>query len=372
MNLLFVASSRIPTERAMGTAIMRQCEAFAEEGHIVTLLVPRRKNTYTEDPFEYHGVKRIFRIVHVWCLDVPIKNIVAYYVRQTTFLCGLICHILTASDSILYSREPELLGILPTRKKMIVELHHMYGLRLFGRFLLKRMSGIITITNALKEDVVAQFAYPPEHILVAPSGIRIEEFKNGESKEQVRRRLGLPQDEKIAVYIGSLEQWKGVLTFFDAAALLSKEGVVSVVIGGLPEEVEKLRIKYPQVVFLGSRPQRELVHNQQAADVLVVPNTARTEISARYTSPLKVFAHLTSGVPIVASSTIAMREILSDETAILVHPDDPSALAQGILLALSDIQASKDRAQKALSQASQFDWNTRAKRITAFLSNIAT
>ena len=65
------------------------------------------------------------------------------------------------------------------------------------------------------------------------------------------------------------------------------------------------------------------------ADVLVLPNTA-TEVSARYTSPLKLFEYLAAGRPIVASRLPALAEVLEDDVnALLVAPGDPAALADG-------------------------------------------
>lgn len=85
--------------------------------------------------------------------------------------------------------------------------------------------------------------------------------------------------------------------------------------------------RFPHVSFLGERPYKELPINQRAADVLVIPNTARTAISARFTSPLKAFAHMASDVPIVASDVPSIREALSETNAFFFAPDDARSLA---------------------------------------------
>ena len=52
----------------------------------------------------------------------------------------------------------------------------------------------------------------------------------------------------------------------------------------------------------------------------MLPNTA-TEVSARYTSPLKLFEYLAAGRPIVASRLPALAEVLEDGVnALLVAP----------------------------------------------------
>src|SRR5262249_13241169 len=65
-----------------------------------------------------------------------------------------------------------------------------------------------------------------------------------------------------------------------------------------------------------------------AAAVLVLPNSRAEPISARYTSPLKLFEYMAAGRPIVASDLPSLREVLTGgRNAVLVPPDDPGALA---------------------------------------------
>jgi len=370
MKIIFIASSRIPTERAMGTAIMKQCEAFASAQHAVTLLVPKRRHTIFEDPFVYHRVKQNFSITEVWCLELPWKNRIAYYLRQFTFLCALTIELLRMDgESRLYGREPELVALIPTRKRKFIELHHLYGLSRFGKTLLKQFGGIITLTHALKDDVTSRYAYPAERIQVVPSGVNLKEFENPESRVSARTRLGLPLDAKIALYIGSLEAWKGVGTFLDASHELKDAGILSVVMGGTDAQVAPSKAKYPDVLFLGHRPKSEISHNQQAADVLVAPNTAKEEISARHTSPLKVFEYMASGVPIVASATEAIREVLNDMNAILVPPDEPVALCEGIRAVMDNEEHAVAIARQAKIDVLQYDWEHRTTTIVSFMNH---
>lgn len=369
MKIIFIASSRIPTERAMGTAIMKQCEAFSSAQNEVTLLVPRRRHAITEDPFVYHRVIQNFTIREVWCLELQSRSRIAYYLRQFTFLCALTVELVgMPNESCLYGREPELIALIPTRKKKFIELHHLYGLSRFGKTLLKQFGGIITLTHALKNDVTSRYVYPAERIQVVPSGVNLKEFEKPESRVNSRTRLELSAHAKIALYIGSLEAWKGIGTFLDASHALLDTGILSVVIGGTDEQIAPLKVKYPDVLFLGHHPQSELPHNQQAADVLVVPNTAKEEISARHTSPLKVFAHMASGVPIVASATEALCEVLSVKNATLVPPDDPRALAEGIQRVFEDTHHSATIAEQAKEDVIKYDWNSRTASIITFIN----
>lgn len=368
MKLLFVANSRIPTERAMGTAIMKQCEAFARASVTVELVVPRRQNVHTENPFLYHGVAENFIITYIWSLDFHALEYVRmrFFIQKLSFFVGLFFYILKTDADILYTREPELIGLLPTSKTKFVELHHLYGLGTLGTFFLSRCTGIITITKALKEDVSHLFNIPLKKMHVAPSGVDLYKFKEGVTKEQARRTLGINTTKPVAVYTGSLEKWKGYGTFLEASKVLG-DTVQCVVIGGNDNQVSLLRIEYPGVLFLGFLSQQMVSRNQKAADIFVAPNSGTELISSRYTSPLKVFEYMASGVPIVASATTALSEILSDTNAVLVTPDNSEALAEGIKKVTGDAVFAENIAQQAKKDVVQYDWAVRTSSTLSFL-----
>ena len=64
MKLLYIASIRLPTEKAHGIQIMKTCEAVSQIGVDISLFVPTffLFNQSKEDPFDYYGVKRLFEI----------------------------------------------------------------------------------------------------------------------------------------------------------------------------------------------------------------------------------------------------------------------------------------------------------------------
>ncbi|MCH7883412.1 hypothetical protein IIA95_03290, partial [Patescibacteria group bacterium] len=70
MKLIYIANARIPTEKAHGIQIMKTCEAFADNGAEIELVVPWRFNPIKNDPFEYYDVKRVFKIVKIPSLDL--------------------------------------------------------------------------------------------------------------------------------------------------------------------------------------------------------------------------------------------------------------------------------------------------------------
>src|SRR5690348_12239384 len=73
MKLLYLANIRLPTPKAHGLQIMQMCEAVAQAGVDVTLIIPDRFNRpelVNADPWIYYGVDHNFAIQWVACLDL--------------------------------------------------------------------------------------------------------------------------------------------------------------------------------------------------------------------------------------------------------------------------------------------------------------
>jgi len=367
MNILYVANMRMPTEKAHGIQIMKACEAFVHSGHELELIVPNRCSPIKEDPFTYYGIKSPFKITRLFTADTVEWGALGFVFQSVLF--GIVAAIYKEIKKVdvVYGRDEivlTMIGIL-TKKKIIWESHDG-AWNIWARYLSRRSSGIVVVTKSAI-DFYKKHNVPEENILAVSNGVDLDDFSNPESKQEARSRLGLPQDEKIALYIGKLDGWKGLGTLLEASVLLSDVKVV--IIGGEKGHIEKLSKKYPDVIFLGPMPYNALPNNQAAGDVLVVPNTAKDPISVLFTSPLKLIAHMASHSPIVVSDLPSTR-FVADGVALFVKPDDPSALAYGIK-SLVDNQALADTiVHGALERVKDFSWSSRARRIGRFLRKV--
>ena len=364
--LYYMANMRFPTERAHGIQVAKMCEAFARSGANVTLLVPDRK-TIQDDPFTYYGLERNFTIEKIPVPDIVRFGTVGFLVESFLFALRATRRALQEKDAIIYTREELPLLLLPAYRAF----YEAHQLRRSSFFLLgiKRAKGIISITQGLK-DALVRIGVPEGRIFVAHDGYDERQFSLSVTRAEARGRLSLPLDGKIAMYIGGFEVWKGVDTLCKSAEFLKKENVKVVVIGGTAEEKEKYSRMYPLVTFLGARPYTELAVNQQAADILVVPNSANTDLGSKFTSPLKLFAHMASGVALVVADTPSLKEVVDPTQIIKFTPDNPESLAYAIRKALSSEWLASwisKEAGEVKKRAKEFTWDERAKNVLAYM-----
>jgi glycosyltransferase involved in cell wall biosynthesis len=107
---------------------------------------------------------------------------------------------------------------------------------------------------------------------------------------------------------------------------------------------------------------------QKSADILVIPNSGKEDISRLYTSPMKLFEYMASGVPVVASDLPSIREILSENNSVLFIPDDANSLADAIKKILGNPALADKISKQALSDVQKYTWNNRAKEIISFIT----
>ncbi len=360
-KLFYIANIRFPTERAHGIQVASMCAAFAKQGVDVTLLVPDRE-TISEDPFSYYGVERNFKIEKVPVPDIVRLGTIGFFVESFLFAWRAAARVKKEPETIVYTREEWPLFFLP-RHRAFYEAHQLRRSFFFKR-LIHRAKGIVSITQGLKNALVEE-GFSEERILVAHDGYDEKQFAERVSKAEARKRLRLPQDGKIAMYIGGLEGWKGSRTLLLASEELREAGIRVAIIGGMEKELTDMREKYPAVYFLGARPYRELPAHQQAADILVVPNSMESALGGIFTSPLKLFAHMASGVALAVADTPALNEVVGPTQVFTFSPDNSHSLSDTIKRALSPewLPEWKSKAAEAEKRAQEFTWEKRAETV---------
>jgi glycosyltransferase involved in cell wall biosynthesis len=363
MKILYIANIRVPTEKAHGIQVMKMCEAFAKQVQ-TELVLPRRYSVIKDDPYQYYNVAKNFTITKLGTIDTVRLGWAGFLLQALSFALSSFLYIRKQPrDVVIYTRDGFVVLAAYLAGRQSVFEAHMLPENILHRFVIAKATKIVSISEGLRK---AFLEFYKGSMIVAPDAVDLEEFAVSLTSAQARLGLGIETKLPAVMYVGKLDSWKGYDVLLEASRFL--EGVAQVVIiGGDENQVIGLKIKYPNVIFKGYLPYRELPGHQRAADVLVIPNSAQSDISRLYTSPLKIFAHMASGVPIIASDLPSIREVLGEQNALLVPPDDPKGLANGIKKLLTDKELSGRLARRAQEDSLRYSWQGRAKQIITFI-----
>ncbi|MEO7965738.1 MAG: glycosyltransferase [Gemmatimonadaceae bacterium] len=157
-----------------------------------------------------------------------------------------------------------------------------------------------------------------------------------------------PDGVPLAVYTGNFASYQGLDLLFDALPALAVLVPTArlLVVGGGPAEIagalEALRARnvVDRVRFAGQQPAERMAEFMALADVLVSPRTNGEN------TPLKIYAYMASGRPIVATDRRTHTQVLDDDTAFLCAPE-PAALSAALAAVLTDPAAYTRRAAAA-------------------------
>lgn len=379
-----VANVRFPGPKANGIQIAAMAQALSDTGLTVDVVVPRRFGHEPGDPWTHYGVRRSFGVQRVASFDLidllpTSAQRLPFLMQSLTFALRALARAAVTRDAGVFVRDHYTLSVLASGlrpedlQRISAEVHNLpgdAGRRRRVTRLLARLPAVVTISEGLRQDLIGE-GLEPERILTAHDGVHLARYAGLPEAPVARAELQLPNELPLIVYAGQLYTWKGVDTLVAALQHLPQARLL--VVGGdaqnLPRIEAAVQRHAPGRVHLaGLVPPGDVPFHLAAADVIVLPNTAKEEISARYTSPLKLFEAMASRRAIVASDVPSLGEVLThDQNAWLVAPDDPVALAEGLEVVLSDEARRARLAAQAWEDVQACDWTARGQAVASFL-----
>lgn len=378
MKLFLIFHGRYPSEKAASLFAAKSAEAFAQKGLEVIVIVPKRKGQIEQDSFYYYSVKRIFRIQYLPVVDFYSLlggGKIAFWLSYLSFsfACKKFINKNSSLTDIIYSNEITPLALCSKiRKNCFYEMHDFpeSKIGIFGKYL-NKMRWILIHNRWKLEEAKKLFLFVPHSkYLYEPNAVDLKDFDIETNQETARTTLSLSLDKKIVVYTGHLYGWKGVDTLAKSAELLPDNYLV-IFIGGTSADVDRFRDKYEKiktVKIVGHVKHSEIPIWQKAADILVLPNTAKEKISAFYTSPMKLFEYMASGRPIVATDIPSIREILNESNSVIVEPDNPVKMRDGLVKVGESVDLADKIASRAFLDVRLHTWEKRAERIIKFIN----
>src|SRR3989344_4561532 len=376
MKIFYIANARIPTEKAHGLTIVKGCEAFAKAGATVTLVLPRRKTQFEKNLFETYGVARTFDVHYMPTLDALrfSSSRLAFFIAYTTFYISVFFLLARTKkkDTVIYTRDTPFLLFTVLGIPSVLECHHVFAKQRMYFWLARRAKGIITISQALRQKFISA-GFKGERIQVEPSGVELATFALDTPQDTARKSLKLPPDSPIILYSGNfttMGEDKGISDILRSLSHIPK--VLFVAVGGsekdlarYTEEAKNLHVE-SRVILKGFAPQATLALYQRAADIALMPFPDTPHYRSNM-SPVKMFEYMAGGGPIFSPAFPTQHEGVNGKNAVLVPPDNPSALAQAIEELLKHPERAQEFARQAKRDVLAYSWDERTKRILSFI-----
>ncbi|MGQ1890976.1 glycosyltransferase [Thermophagus sp. OGC60D27] len=366
-RMLYVAEVQLPGRKASSIHVMRMCRAFALQGIKVKLLAFSSKQfTNKQELFRYYDVEDCFEVK---LLKSPgTGRLSAFYLAFRAVM-----EVLFYRPDIAYTRSPVSSFFFSfLRCRFVYEAHvllhhtgHKWLASFFRRFSkAHRFLGMVAISSALK-NLYVERGTPPGNIFVAHDGADAKPLDvKGELKGSLPFNAG---------YFGNVYKGRGVDIIIGMAHRMP--GVGFHIIGGLSDDIDP-RYEIPDnLFFYGFLPPSEVHLYRNACDVLLAPYQPEVFVSEKkaystssYMSPLKIFEYMSACKPIIVSDMPVLREVLTEDCAMLVPPSDESRWVGALDLLTNNEVKRKAIAMKAYDHfCDRHTWNKRAEAINKWI-----
>jgi D-inositol-3-phosphate glycosyltransferase len=215
----------------------------------------------------------------------------------------------------------------------------------------------------------------PERIEVIAPGVDHTLFSPGD-RTSARRRLHLPTDRPLLVFVGRIQALKGVDVALGCLAALTDQRAELVIVGGPsgddgPDEVGRLRERAreleiePRVRWVPPVRHEALADWYRAADVCLVPSRSES-------FGLVALEAAACGTPVVAANVGGLTTLVDHaQTGFLVDGRAPFDYAEPVerLLARPDLAATMGA--QAAARAGRYTWSIAAARLRRLYSDVA-
>ncbi len=241
--------------------------------------------------------------------------------------------------------------------------------KLFAERILKRADGLISVSEATRQDAARILKVPEEKIRVIHHGVADPFFQvTAEDAKGVRGRLGLSRP--YLLFVGTIEPRKNIDRLLDAYSQLpaSTREEFHLVLAGPPgwahkETLARLRNPSPGIRYLGYVGEWDLPGLFAGATGFVYPS-----LYEGFGFP--VAQAMAAGSPVITSNVSALPEIAGG-AAMLVDPLSEAALRDAMQELLTSPSRRQEMVDRGRENARRFSWIECARQSLEFFEDVA-
>lgn len=379
MKIAYICKSKIPSLDANSVHVMKMCQAFTQNRHETTLIIPRTRfktaNKNTEFLKEHYGVEIRFKYKYFHSLPG---------LRGKDFCLRTVIDAKLNKYDLVYSRYLEAaLSCASWKIPTVFEAHsppcNVDTFNIFNRlFKTSGFKQLVVISSKLKEIFLKEFPdnLNEDKIQVAHDGVDIERFCEDLSILSARKITCLNEKSIIIGYSGHLYKGRGLELILDLAAVFAD--CTFIVMGGKNEMIAEhgktaIQNGITNIKFLGFISNAKLQHYLWSSDILLMPYQKQVFIeggrdTSLWMSPLKMFEYMASKRIIISSDLPVLREVLNEKNSILCNPENIQEWIDAIKFCINNKNAAETLAINAGNDVSQYSWDNRVKTILEKIS----
>ena len=379
MKILMLAPEPFFQPRGTPISVYFRLKALSDLGHSVDLVTYPRGGDVA---FPGLSIKRVPSLIGVRDIKIG-PSLVKLPLDALMFATAFGSLLRKRYDLIFSHEEAALLGVLLGKIFRTPHLYDMHSslpqqlenfdfsrsallktafLRM-ERFILKGSRSVIVICRDLL-DYAARLGFGGKAVFLE----NILDFNDfdpappGPAEIAAVRRDIAGDGEKIVLYAGNFEPYQGVSLLVEAFGRM-KERAVLLIVGGSKADHEPARKRAAELGFADRFVLVEKVPPQRVpvyislSDVLVSPRVSGTN------TPLKIYAYLKAGKPVVAADLWTNSQVLTEEIAVLAPPD-PEKFAAALDFALTSAEAERRARAGADLAAREYTYPRYKEKIT--------
>jgi|SRR6202049_4774456 len=295
----------------------------------------------SSDPSWGFPTQRIYRLPN-WSLTGPIHPVL--YRLPWSLQKAVYLHVfqtllkkLRPHDILYVHNQPECASVLAT----VAEQHgfktvlHMHNSHLVaankGQIMALKKTPVVFCSEFLRKEIHSAFPNHFENTYVVYNGADYKKFRNMER---------VPNPVPQVIWTGRIVPYKGVHVLVEAMRILEKRGIAVTckIVGGSgfgdsksTRYIRKLRrIKPSNTEFVGYVSGEGLAELLRRADIFCCPSIWNDPF------PLAPLEGMATGLPVVASGTGGLREMLAFGGGVLVQPNNAEKLAEALQKLVED------------------------------------
>ncbi|WP_373207925.1 glycosyltransferase family 4 protein [Clostridium paraputrificum] len=199
------------------------------------------------------------------------------------------------------------------------------------RFLSKRVTNIIAISQEVKNDLISR-GIKKDKIILLHNGIKLKLIENSHNDTDIRKEFCIDKEKKIVLTVAQARPEKNIECLIRAIPYIKTKGLEFIVVGGgsLVPDLNKLakELNIKNIQFIDKR--NDIPDIMRQSDLFVLP-------SKREGLGNVLMEAMVNKLPIIASRTGGIPEVVNDEVSGLLFKSGESIeLSEKIDLLIND------------------------------------